>query len=112
MTTLPFAPKRTPNVGHVPGFPFLPFWFPFPNNTVPHADLRHQLNDTAGLDDLLLGELADPPGPDDDGDVGEAALAEDLGVAEGEEVEDGGGILLGAGDVGIAGLSGDEAPEL
>ena len=74
--------------------------------------LCHQLNDAAGLGDLLLRQLAHPPRADDERDLGDAALAEDLGVAEGEEVEDGDGVLLGAGDVGVAGLGGDEGPEL
>ena len=74
--------------------------------------LCHQLNDTTGLLDLLLRQLAHPPRAHDERDLGKAALAEDLGVAEGEEVEDGDGVLLGAGNVGIAGLSGDEGPEL
>lgn len=84
----------------------------FPQPHFRSTTLRHQLDDTTGLGDLLLSQLADVPGADDDRDLGEAALAEDLGVAEGEEVEDGGGVLLGAGDVGVAGLGGDEGPEL
>ena len=82
------------------------------NSATLALPLRHELDDTTGLGDLLLRQLADVPGADDDRDLGEAALAEDLGVAEGEEVEDGGGVLLGAVDVGVAGLSGDEGPEL
>jgi hypothetical protein len=74
--------------------------------------LCHQLNDTTGLLDLLLRQLAHPPRAHDERDLGKAALAEDLGVAEGEEVEDGDGVLLGAGNVGLAGLGGDESPEL
>lgn len=74
--------------------------------------LRDELDNTAGLLDLALSLLGDVTGTDDDRDVGNATLAEDLGVAEREEVEDGG--LLGAlgGDVLIALLSGDERPEL
>lgn len=74
--------------------------------------LRHKLNNTTGLGDLLLGQAADPSCADNQGDFGETALAEDLGVAEGEEVEDGDGVLLLAGDVGVTGLSGDERPQL
>lgn len=74
--------------------------------------LRNQLDDTAGLGDLLLRKLADVSGTDDDGDLRETALAKDLGVAEGEEVEDGGGVLLLALEVSLAGLGGDEGPEL
>lgn len=74
--------------------------------------LSNQLDNTTGLVDLLLSQLADPSCADNQRNLGEAALAEDLGVAEREEVEDGDGVLLGAGDVGIAGLSGDESPQL
>lgn len=88
----------------------------FPN---PHARLRlaqvylcHKLNNTTGLGDLLLRQTAHPSRADDQRDFGETALAEDLGVAEGEEVEDGDGVLLLAGNIGIAGLDGNERPEL
>lgn len=74
--------------------------------------LRNQLDDTTSLLNLLLGELADPSCTDNQGDFGEAALAEDLGVAQGQEVEDGDGVLLLAGDVGVTGLDGDEGPQL
>jgi hypothetical protein len=74
--------------------------------------LCHQLDNAAGLCDLLLRQLAHPPRAHDQRDLGDAALAEDLGVAEGEEVEDGDGVLLLAGEVGLAGLTGDEGPEL
>lgn len=70
--------------------------------------LRHQLNNTTSLLDLLLSELADPSCADNQRNFGEAALAEQLGVAEGEEVENGDGVLLLAGDVGLTGLGGDE----
>ena len=66
-----------------------------------------------GLLDLALGVLAEVAGADDDGDLGDAALAEDLGVAEREEVKDGGGLLASlAGEVLLALLSRDEGPEL
>lgn len=74
--------------------------------------LCDQLDDTTSLSDLLLGELADPAGTDDEGNFGETALSENLGVAEGEEVDDGDGVLLLALDVGLADLGGDERPEL
>jgi hypothetical protein len=74
--------------------------------------LRDQLNNTTSLLDLLLGQAAHPPGADDQGNLGQAALSEDLGVAEGEEVEDRDGVLLLAGDVGITGLDGDKGPQL
>lgn len=74
--------------------------------------LSDELDDTTGLLDLALGLGADVAGLDDDGDVGEAALAEELGVAEGEEVDDGRLVgRLGA-EVLIALLGGDEGPEL
>lgn len=78
----------------------------------PNQRLCDQLNDTTGLLDLLLGITAEVTGADNDGDLGETALAEDLGVAEGQEVDDGGGVGLGAGEVGIALLGGDEGPQL
>ena len=74
--------------------------------------LCDELDNTAGLLDLLLGLSGEVAGANDDGDLGEAALAEDLGVAEVEQVEDGGlgAVLLG--EVLLALLSGDERPEL
>ena len=80
---------------------------------VPAArHLRNQLNDTTGFLDLALSLLAHPPGADDDGDLWEPALSEHLGVSEGEEVEDGGGVGLLAGNVGVTSLFGDERPKL
>ena len=72
----------------------------------------HQLNDTASLLDLLLRQPADPPCPDDERDLGEAALAQQLRVSEREEVEDRDRVLLLAGEVGFARLGGDEGPQL
>jgi hypothetical protein len=74
--------------------------------------LCDELDNTAGLDDLALGVLGEVAGTDDDGALGEATLAEDLAVAEGEEVEDGGGLGGLVGQVLLALLSGDEGPEL
>lgn len=74
--------------------------------------LSHQLYNTTSLLDLLLSQLADPSCADNQGDFGDAALAEQLGVAEREKVEDGDGVLLLAGDVGVTGLGGDEGPQL
>lgn len=74
--------------------------------------LCDQLNDTTGLLDLLLGITAEVAGTDDEGDLGETALAEDLGVAKGQEVDDGGGVGLLAAQVGITLLGGDESPQL
>ena len=77
------------------------------------TSLCDELDDTTGLLDLALSLGGDVTGADDDGDVGETALAEDLGVAEGQEVEDGGrvGVTL-AGEVLLALLGGNEGPEL
>ena len=73
--------------------------------------LCDELDNTAGLLDLALGVLGEVAGADDEGNLRDAALAEDLGVAEGQEVEDGGGLLVGlAGEVLLALLSGDEGP--
>lgn len=82
--------------------------------SIPHktTNLCDELDDTTGLGDLLLGELADPASTDNQGDFGETALSEDLGVAKGKEVDDGDGVLLLAGDVGLTGLGGDERPQL
>lgn len=74
--------------------------------------LCHQLDNTASVGDLLLRQLAHPSRAHNQRDLGDAALAKDLGVAEGKEVEDGDGVLLLAGQVGLAGLAGDEGPEL
>jgi hypothetical protein len=74
--------------------------------------LCDQLNNTTGLLDLLLGITAEVAGTDDEGDLGETALAEDLGVAEGQEVDDGGSVGLLAAQVGVTLLGGDEGPEL
>lgn len=74
--------------------------------------LCDQLNNTTGLLDLLLGITAEVAGTDDEGDLGETALAEDLGVAEGQEVDDGGGVGLLAAQVGLTLLGGDESPQL
>merc|ERR1712226_216755 len=73
--------------------------------------LCDELDDTAGLLDLLLGLGGEVAGADDDGDLGEAALAQDLGVAEVEQVENGSLVAL-LGEVLVALLSGDERPEL
>lgn len=74
--------------------------------------LSNELNNTAGLLDLTLGLLGEVARADDDWDLRDAALAEDLRVAEGKEVDDGCGVGLLVGDVGLAGLLGDERPQL
>lgn len=76
------------------------------------ANLTDQLDDTASLLDLLLSESRDVAGLDDDRGAGETTLSEDLGVSEGEEVEDGGLVASLAVQVLLALLSGDEGPEL
>lgn len=76
----------------------------------PH--LSNELNNTTGSLDLLLSIPAEVASADDDGDLGETALAENLGVAEGKEVDDGGGVGLLAAQVGITLLGGDERPQL
>jgi hypothetical protein len=85
-------------------------------STAIDADVENRLCDeldnTAGLSNLLLRQLADPSRLDDDGDFGKTALAEDLGVAEREEVDDGDGVALVASEVGVTGLGGDKRPEL
>jgi hypothetical protein len=87
----------------------------FPHECIPEKDktnLRNQLNDATSTGDLLLSQLADPSCANNQGDFGETALAKDLRVAEREEVDDGDGVLLGARQVGLTGLGGDEGPEL
>lgn len=84
----------------------------FSGNTIEFQRLCDQLNNTTSLLDLPLGVLADVPGADDDGELGKAALAEDLGVAQREEVDDGGGVGLLAAQVGLTLLGGDEGPQL
>ena len=73
--------------------------------------LCDELDDTTSLLDLLLRLGADVAGANDDGNGGQTALAEDLGVAVVEEVEDRGVAAL-LREVLIALLGGDERPEL
>ena len=86
----------------------------FPSHESSQAtSLCDELDNTTGLLDLALSLGRDVAGADDDGDLGETALAEDLGVAEGQEVEDGGGVgVTLAGEVLLALLGRDEGPEL
>lgn len=76
------------------------------------ANLTDQLNDTASLLDLLLSESRDVASLNDDRGVRETTLSEDLGVSEGEEVEDRGLVASLAVQVLLALLGGDESPEL
>lgn len=73
--------------------------------------LCDELDDTASLLDLLLSLGADVASADNNGDSGETALAEDLGVAVVEEVENGCVSAL-VGEVLVTLLGGDERPEL
>jgi hypothetical protein len=75
------------------------------------SHLCDKLDDAASLLDLLLSQGRDVTGSDDERDFRDAALAEQLGVAVVEEVEDGGLVAL-LGEVVGALLSGDERPEL
>lgn len=74
--------------------------------------LCDELNNTTGLGNLLLGELGEPAGADDDWDLWKTALAENLGVAEWEEVDDWEGVLVLVLEVLITLLSWDEGPQL
>lgn len=74
--------------------------------------LCDELDNTTGLLDLALGVLGEVAGADDEGNLRDATLAEDLAVAEGQEVEDGGGLGGLVGQVLLALLGGDEGPEL
>ena len=76
------------------------------------TNLTDQLNDTTSLLDLLLCESRDVAGLDDDGDVGESTLSEDLGVSEGEEIDDRCDVTGGLREVLLARLSGNEGPKL
>lgn len=74
--------------------------------------LCNELDNTTGLLDLSLGVFGEVAGADDERDLGDAALAENLAVAEWEEVEDWRGVLGAAGEVLLALLLGNEGPEL
>ena len=74
--------------------------------------LCDQLDNTTVGDDLLLSELGEPSGADDDWDVWETSLSEDLGVPEWEEVDSWEGILVLVLEVLLALLSWDEGPKL
>lgn len=61
--------------------------------------LRHQLDDTAGFCDLALGQLADVSGAYHEGEFGQTSLAQQFGVAEVKQVDNGGCVFRLAGDV-------------
>jgi len=64
----------------------------FQDATLSIRHLCDELASTTSLGDLLLGVLGEVTGADDDWDLWETALAEDLAVAVGEEVDDWGGV--------------------
>lgn len=74
--------------------------------------LGDELDNATGIRDLLLGLLADISCADDDGGLGQAALSEELGVSEGVEVDERGGVggrvLQGL----LADVGGDQRPQL
>jgi hypothetical protein len=85
----------------------------FQQSSTQATSLCDELDNTTGLLDLALSLGRDVTGANDDWDLGETTLAEDLGVTEGEEVEDGGGVgVTLAGEVLLALLGRDERPEL
>lgn len=70
----------------------------------------YELHDTACLFDLALRVFAEVSRANDQWDLRNASFAEDLGVAEISEVEDGCGVGLAACDVLLALLLWDERP--
>jgi len=75
--------------------------------------LSNELDDTTGFLDLALSFLADVASLDNERDVGDTALSENLGVTEGEQIEDNG--LVGRSvltQVLVASLLGNKGPEL
>lgn len=77
---------------------------------MPH--LRNELNDATGLLQLGLSQAGHEAGADDNRDGGDAALAQELGVAKGQQVDNGKDVGVGVGEVLLALLLGDERPEL
>ena len=76
-----------------------------------HA-LCNQLDNPTRFCNLFFRQLTHPSCTDEERNVGEATLAEELGIAKGKQVEDRDGVFLLAGHVGITGLEGNEGPEL
>jgi hypothetical protein len=74
--------------------------------------LCDELDDTTSLLDLALGLRREEASTDDDRDLWETTLAEDLCVAEVEEVEDRCGVRALVGKVLLTLLSRDERPKL
>lgn len=84
----------------------------FPKKTPGIHRLCDQLNHTTSLLNLLLSIPAEVTSAHNDRDLGELALAQDLGVAQWEEVDDGCGVGLLAAQVGVTLLRGDKGPQL
>jgi len=74
--------------------------------------LCDKLNHTTSLLDLALGVLAEVACADDNGNLRDPTLAENLAVAEREEVEDGSGVGALVVEVLFTLLEWDEGPEL
>jgi hypothetical protein len=96
-------------------FQFMPRIFQSPSHALtentpihPIFHLCNQLNNTSSFSDLPLGLLAEPSCAHDEGNFGKSAFAQNFAVSEGEEVEDGDSVFLGAfGEVAVALLGGD-----
>lgn len=84
----------------------MPALLPFP------LPLCHQLDDAAGLGDLLLGVPANVAGLHDEREARGPALAEELRVTEREQIDDGGCVLGRARDVLLAHIGRKEGGEL
>lgn len=74
--------------------------------------LCNKLDLATCLCNLSLGLLADIPGSNDDWDFRNSALAQNLGVAECQQVKYRSSILLRAGDVFVTRLLWDQGPKL
>lgn len=74
--------------------------------------LTNQLDNTSNGFYLLLGKFGNIAGLDDNWDIREPSLSKDLGVPEGQKVDDWGDITSLLGEVLLATLGGDEGPKL
>lgn len=74
--------------------------------------LTNQFDNTSSGFYLLLGKLGYVAGLDDNWNFRESSLSKDLRVAEGQKVDDWGDITGLLGEVLLAGVGGDERPEL
>ena len=83
---------------------------PFCYNKKGGETLSGQNASTANLLDLLFGNLGEEPGLDDNGLLGQVALAQNLEVTSSGDVNDG-SLLLVVGVLG-ASLLGDQGPQL